>query len=138
MFNSPDAVVDSLKKSGVDMVLTANNHTYDTNGAGVIRTIEKIEEANLDYTGTRKTADASKYLVKNIEGIGFGLACYTYETPTTEGRKALNGLLVDTQTAPLINSFNPAKPDSFYTDLENNITDRDLIMRLIPIDKIII
>ena len=122
-FNSPDSIIDALKGAGVDCLLTANNHTYDTNGAGVIRTIEKIEEANLDYTGTRKTADGSKYLVKNIEGIGFGLACYTYETPTTEGRKALNGLLVDTQTAPLINSFNPGKPDSFYAELENNISE---------------
>ena len=122
-FNSPDSIVDALKGAGVDCLLTANNHTYDTNGAGVIRTIEKIEEAELDYTGTGKTADASKYLVKNIDGIGFGFACYTYETPTTEGRKALNGLLVDTATAELINSFNPDKPDSFYNELEASIAD---------------
>ena len=121
-FNSPDSIIDALEGAGIDCLLTANNHSYDTNGAGVIRTLEKIEEAGLDYTGTRKTADADKYLVKNINGIKFGLACYTYETPTTEGRKALNGLLVDTATAPLINSFNPGKPDSFYKELEDNIS----------------
>lgn len=120
-FNSPDSIIDALKGAGVDCLLTANNHSYDTNGAGVLRTLDKIEEAELDYTGTRKTADGSKYIVKNIDGIKFGFACYTYETPTTEGRKALNGLLVDTETAPLINSFNPAKPDSFYDELETNI-----------------
>ena len=77
--------------------------------------------SGLDYTGTRKIEDGAKFLVKNIEGIKFGFACYTYETPTTEGRKALNGLLVDTATAPLINSFNPAKADSFYDELSANI-----------------
>lgn len=120
-FNSPDSIIDALKGAGVDCLLTANNHSYDTNGAGVLRTIEKIEEADLDYTGSRKTAEDIQYLVKNIGGISFGFACYTYETPTTEGRKALNGLVVDTATAPLINSFNPAKPDSFYEELSTNI-----------------
>ena len=120
-FNSPDGIVDALKGAGVDCLLTANNHSYDTNGPGVLRTIEKIEEAKLDYVGTRKSDEGRKYLVKNIDGIKFGFACYTYETPTAEGRKALNGLLVDTQTAPLINSFNPGKPDGFYEELKTNI-----------------
>lgn len=121
-FNSPDSIVDALKGAGVDCLLTANNHSYDTNGAGVLRTIEKIEEAGLDYTGSRKSTDDAQYFVKNIGGIKFGMACYTYETPTSEGRKALNGLLVDTATASLINSFNPGKPDSFYEELASNIS----------------
>ena len=45
----------------------------------------------------------------------------SYETPTAEGRKALNGLLVDTATAPLINSFKPGSPDSFYEELKTSI-----------------
>ena len=120
-FNSPDSIIDALKGAGVDCLLTANNHSYDTNGPGVLRTIEKIEEAGLDYTGTRKTTEGNTYLVKNIDGIKFGFACYSYETPTSEGRKALNGLLVDTDTAPLINSFKPDAPDSFYKELKTNI-----------------
>jgi poly-gamma-glutamate synthesis protein (capsule biosynthesis protein) len=120
-FNSPDSIVTALKGAGVDCLLTANNHSYDTNGAGVIRTIEKIEESKLDYTGTRKTADGKKFLVKNINGIKFGIACYTYETPTSEGRKALNGLLVDSETAQLINSFKPGAPDAFYDEVKANI-----------------
>ena len=120
-FNSPDSIVDALKGAGVDCLLTANNHTFDTNGSGVLRTIDVIEKAGLDYTGTRKTTEDKQYFTKKISGIKFGFACYTYETPTSEGRKALNGLLVDTTTAPLINSFNPAKPQAFYDELERNI-----------------
>ena len=50
-FNSPDSIVDALKGAGVDCLLTANNHTFDTNGSGVLRTIDVIEKAGLDYTG---------------------------------------------------------------------------------------
>ena len=120
-FNSPDSIVDALKGAGVDCLLTANNHSYDTNGDGVIRTLGRIAEAGLDYTGSRVNEEDKQYLVKDIDGVKLGLACYTYETPTAEGRKALNGLLVDTETAKLINSFNPAKPDRFYEELSANI-----------------
>ncbi len=120
-FNSPDAIVDALKDAGIDCLLTANNHSYDTNGPGVKRTLEIIDKAKLDHTGTRKSEDEKQYLVKNIGGIKFGMVCYSYETPTSEGRKALNGLLVDAQTAPLINSFKPHKPEAFYEELETNL-----------------
>ena len=120
-FNSPDAIVDALKGAGVDCLLTANNHTYDTNGTGMLRTIDIIEDRGLDHTGTRKTTDDVQYLIKKIKGIKFGIVNYTYETPTSEGRKALNGLLVDTETAPLINSFKPHQPDAFYKELESSI-----------------
>ena len=29
-FNCPDAIIDSMKTAGFDLVLTANNHSYDT------------------------------------------------------------------------------------------------------------
>lgn len=120
-FNSPDSIVDALKGAGVDCLLTANNHSYDTNGPGVKRTIEIIDKAKLDHTGTRTSEDEKQYFVKNIGNIKFGIACYTYETPTSEGRKALNGLVIDFQTAPLINSFKPHSPGDFYEELEGNL-----------------
>ena len=120
-FNSPDSIVDALKGAGVDCLLTANNHSYDTNGPGVKRTLEIIDKARLDHTGTRKSEDEKQCFVKKIGAIKFGIACYTYETPTSESRKALNGLLVDTATAPLINSFKPHSPEAFYQEIEGNI-----------------
>ncbi len=120
-FNSPDSIADALKGAGIDCLLTANNHSYDTNGSGVKRTLEIIDKAKLDRTGSRKSEDEKQYLVKNVGGIKFGFACYTYETPTSAGRKALNGLLVDAETAPLINSFKPHSPDAFYEELKANI-----------------
>ena len=124
-FNSPDAIVASLKKAGVDCLLTANNHTFDKNGEGVLRTQRIVKEAGLDYTGTRETEDDKKHLIAKVNDINFGIICYTYETPSAEGRKALNGLLVDTATAPLINSFDPDSPEEFYKDLKVQLKKMD-------------
>lgn len=117
-FNSPDSIVTSLKNAGVDCLLTANNHAYDTNGPGVKRTLEIIDKAALDHVGSRKNQQEKTWILSDVKGIRFGIACYTYETPTTEGRKALNGLVLDTETAPLINSFNYSKLDNFYSELK--------------------
>lgn len=120
-FNSPDAILDSLKKAGVDCLLTANNHTYDTGAHGVKRTLSKIKETGLDSTGTRQTETDKKYLVKDVKGIKLGIACYTYETEH-EGGKALNGIPVGSETAKLINSFDYTDINKFYEEIGADLT----------------
>lgn len=120
-FNTPDELADTLVKSGIDCVLTANNHSYDTDGDGFLRTIETVKKAGLDYTGTRASQDEKQYFIKDIGGINFGFICYTYETPATGYPKALNGIPLDEKTAPLVNSFDPASPEAFYSELKANI-----------------
>ncbi len=120
-FNSPDAIVKGLKQAGVDCLLTANNHTYDTGSAGVKRTLSVIDESHLAHVGTRSSTDEKRYIVEKVNDISFGIACYTYETETTEGRKALNGILVDTDTAKLINSFDYNNLIAFYKELKSDI-----------------
>jgi poly-gamma-glutamate synthesis protein (capsule biosynthesis protein) len=53
MFNYHPSLVADLKASGVDVLLTANNHSLDRQSLGVDRTIEAIAAAGLPYTGTR-------------------------------------------------------------------------------------
>lgn len=53
MFNYHPTLVGDLKASGVDVLLTANNHSLDRQSLGVDRTIEAIQAAGLPYTGTR-------------------------------------------------------------------------------------
>ena len=36
-FNCPDSIIDGMKDAGFDMILTANNHSYDTRTAGLLR-----------------------------------------------------------------------------------------------------
>ncbi|MCM1365220.1 MAG: CapA family protein [Faecalibacterium sp.] len=122
MFNSPDSITDALKDAGVDCLLTANNHCYDTSSSGVIRTQQIVKAAGFDYTGTRMNETDKQYLVKEVNGINFGMVCYTYETETKqENRKALNGILVSEETADLINSFDYTKIDEFYSEMRSQI-----------------
>lgn len=119
-FNSPDSIVTALKGAGVDCLLTANNHTYDTKSHGVHRTLEVIKNAGLDRVGTRNSAEESRYLVKPVNDINFGITCYTYETEGTN--TDLNGLRVDSETASLINTFDYDYIDIFYTKLGEDIS----------------
>ena len=121
LFNSPDSLSTALKAAGVDCVLTANNHTFDSGTEGALRTISTVKSAGLDYIGTRENTSQKQYMIKEIGGINFGFICYTYETIIDEGYKALNGILVDEEAAGLINSFRPHDPDEFYTELQDNI-----------------
>ncbi len=121
-FNSPDAILSSLKKAGVDCLLTANNHTYDTGAHGVKRTLTKVKESGFDSVGTRHAETDKKYFVKDVKGIKLGITCYTYETENANG-KALNGILVGKDTAKLINSFDYTKIDSFYEQIGADLTN---------------
>ena len=46
-FNSPDGIITSLQNVGFDMVLTANNHSYDTRNAGFMRTQQVIDDLSI-------------------------------------------------------------------------------------------
>lgn len=121
-FNTPDAAVDAAKLAGFDMLLTANNHTYDTGTKGFHRTQEVIAQRGFDYIGTRPNAETKPYIVKDINGIRVGMVCYTYETEKiSSARKSLNGIPLSTKDSALISSFNYKYLDSFYAQLAQEL-----------------
>ena len=132
-FNSPDSILDGLKSAGVDLLLTSNNHAYDTSSTGLSRTIEQIEEKQLLYLGTKKTPEDPNYMVLELAGIRLGLACYTYEAGTKGSTKGINAIPMKAADAPLINSFNPSRPAAFYGEAEQTIA----LMRDENVDAII-
>ncbi len=119
-FNSPDTIVDAAQQNGVDMLLTANNHCYDTGKNGFYRTLEVLNQKQIDHIGTRAETDLP-YLVKDVNGIKFGLINYTYETQRYNGRKTLNGLAMQSEVETLVNSFNYSDLDAFYSELSTHI-----------------
>jgi poly-gamma-glutamate capsule biosynthesis protein CapA/YwtB (metallophosphatase superfamily) len=73
LFNSPDAMADTFKRAGFDLVTTANNHAFDRGYAGLLRSLEVLEKAGLDTVGTYATQEASQaFLIKDIKGIKVG------------------------------------------------------------------
>lgn len=121
-FNCPDEVVEALKNAGVDMILTANNHTYDTGYKGMMRTQQVISEQGLLHLGTREATDVSAYTVQDINGIKVGMMCYTYETGnTSDGRKTLNGIALSNEAGPLVSSFDYNDLESFYSEIKTTL-----------------
>ena len=121
-FNTPDASVDAAKKAGFDMLLTANNHTYDTKTTGFHRTQQVLVEKEMDYIGTRQSTEDKTYVVKEINGIKVGMVCYTYQSGTnSNGTKKLNGISMNAQDSKLITSFDYDHLDKFYKQLEGEL-----------------
>lgn len=80
-FNTPDSFLDAVKDAGFDLLTTANNHSMDTGRAGVIRTLDKLDEYGIEHMGTYRSAEErDSILVKEINGISFAFVSYTYGT----------------------------------------------------------
>lgn len=122
-FNAPDAIVDAAKKAGFDMLLTANNHSYDTRSKGFFRTQKIVKDRGLDYIGTRYTEEDKNYTVKDINGIKIGMICYTYNTGVdSEGKVSLNSIPLTAEASGLINTFSYSNLDGFYKKLDAELT----------------
>ena len=117
MFNSPDSLADAIKNAGVDMLLTANNHTYDTGEAGMLRTMQVLNEKGIAFTGTRQNENDTVYTVKEVNGIKIGIVCYTYST-TSGDIKALNGNVMTSSAGRRVNTFDYNKLEEFYIEAE--------------------
>lgn len=79
VFNSPDILAKNLKDAGFDLLLTANNHTLDSKEAGLLRTIDVLENEGFDQIGTYRTpGDSQGFFIKEVNGIRFGMVNYTY------------------------------------------------------------
>ena len=128
VFNSPDSIVAALKGAGVDMCLTANNHTNDTGYNGIMRTQQVIDEYGLDHIGTRESTDDHYLFVKEINGIRLGMLCYTYDTREyTEGEMSLNLGYLSDEAIPKVHTFNYLYLDEFYSDLQQQLDYMDML-----------
>ncbi len=77
LFNAPDEALDAIKAAGFDILATANNHSLDTRKAGIIRTIEQIQNRGMDAIGTFAEKTETRVLIKDVKGIKFAFLSYT-------------------------------------------------------------
>ena len=120
LFNAPDSIADALKNNGVDLLLTANNHCYDQSSDGFYRTMSVLKENQIDFIGTREK-ESKPYIIKDISGIKVGMINYTYETEALTDTTYVNGIPMNSETSPLLNSFNYNNLDKFYTEFKTNM-----------------
>lgn len=125
-FNSPDEIVDALKNAGFNLLLTANNHMYDTQEVGFRRTIQIIQNKGLKNLGTTASPNDPKFLIQEINGIKVGMVCYTYESAPENpipGRVYLNLNAMMEGGDKLINTFRYEALDDFYKEIQGFLND---------------
>ena len=92
-FSSPDALAEACKTSGIDVLVTSNNHSCDRGGKGIKRTIEVLDRLQIPHNGTYYNPIDRKLrnlLILRKEDLRIGLLNYTYGT---------NGLKAPTPTS---------------------------------------
>ena len=109
-FSSPDALAVSLKNTGFDIILTANNHSLDRGKQGLERTITQLDSLDIRHTGTfrnQQERDAGYPLIYETDGFRIALLNCTY---------GLNGLLA--QEPNIINMIDTVQilEDLVYAD----------------------
>jgi poly-gamma-glutamate capsule biosynthesis protein CapA/YwtB (metallophosphatase superfamily) len=69
-FSAPPEIADAIKDTGYDTCSTASNHTLDQGEAGIKRTLDKLDEAGLDHTGSARSAkEAATPLIMDVHGV---------------------------------------------------------------------
>lgn len=79
-FNTPVEFLAALKKMGVDLLTTANNHCLDRGVSGLYDTIDAIDSQGMRSTGTRKNPYDQNYYIKTINGTRLAFVAFTYDT----------------------------------------------------------
>jgi poly-gamma-glutamate capsule biosynthesis protein CapA/YwtB (metallophosphatase superfamily) len=82
-FSAPDEIVGALIESGVDVLVTANNHCLDRGKKGLQRTIAVLDTFRIPHTGTfvDSAHRANTYpLLIEKNGFKISLLNYTYGT----------------------------------------------------------
>ena len=94
-FSCPNEMMSQLFDAGVDVFLTANNHTCDKGGKGIRRTIYVMDSLGIPHVGTYlDSADFNQRNPLIVEKNGFRIAVLNY-TYGTNGIPAPNPFIVN-------------------------------------------
>ena len=77
-FSSPDELSHALANSGINCLVTANNHSADCSADGVERTIDVLDRYGIKHTGTFKDGEDITPLILEKNGVKLAILNYTY------------------------------------------------------------
>ncbi len=121
VFCCPDELAVDAAEAGYDMLLTANNHSGDSMGDGLIRTLEVTRAAGLNTLGSQMPGE-NRYSIVEIYGMKIGMVAYTWSCRVGETNFSLNGLLpIDDEGQ--MNYYSNANPEKLYTEAEQIMAD---------------
>jgi len=92
-FNAPDEYAIACKEAGIDLLSTANNHTFDRNYAGMERTIRTLDALGISHTGSfLPGTERPEAFYTELDGTKIAVICYTYGTNYSgSGQKCHSG-----------------------------------------------
>ena len=115
--NFPDEFAESIKKAGISLVTTANNHLLDKGINGALRTIDILNKYNITHTGSYKNQkEKNQLLVLNINNIKFAILSYTSIMNT----KSIESLY---EKCPYITNFIPHSNNKYYNNILRDIKE---------------
>lgn len=127
-FNTPDSIVDALKNSGIDIISTINNHSFDKGDLGVERTLKVCKDKGFETVGTIENIDDKNYIIKNISDINLGIISFSYGEYKDDS-KYLNGIKLSDKSKDKMNVFDMLNVDNAFNTIKtqlDNIKDTDL------------
>lgn len=101
LFSSPDELAEACINNGINVLVTANNHSCDRGKKGVLRTIKVLDSLGIKHTGTFKNLtdrEKNNLLILNKNNIKIGILNYTYGTNGLTIPKPTIVNLIDTLT----------------------------------------
>lgn len=129
LFSAPDEIADALFDAGFTVAWTANNHILDKGLSGLLRTTQVLRDKGFAVIGTRLDEEEQTSAIIDVNGIKVGLLAYTYETIGTESARGLNGIPIPEAALPLLDSFNPYRPNVFADDFAEMLDHVDRIRK---------
>lgn len=118
-FSSPSALASGLQSAGVDVLVTANNHSCDRGKSGIITTLDILDSLEIQHTGTFRNSqekEESPLLILEKEGIRVALLNYTYGT---------NGIPVPAPT--IVNLINKSKIEEDIIRAKKSYVDKIIV-----------
>ncbi len=82
-FSGPPQILSALVATGYDACTTASNHTFDQGAAGVDRTLDALDAAGLEHTGSARTAqEGARTVILDVAAaagsVRLALLSYTF------------------------------------------------------------
>lgn len=79
LFSTPPELAKAAKAIGYDVCTTASNHTVDQGTEGLLRTLDVMEEAELEHTGSyRAEGDRDVPLIVEANGVKIAIITSTF------------------------------------------------------------
>ena len=113
-FNTPEHLAIDLAELGIDVLSTSNNHSMDRSYSGVVSTLDYLDKAGISHTGTFRTEEEKKYIIKEVNGVKFAFLAYTYGTngiPAPQGKEFCINLIDEEEIVKQLNEVKAEKPD---------------------------